>query len=280
MSRVSKILEREINNIQKMYLEENKTPKEIGEFYNAARYQVNYILQKYGVQKSVSEAKREYTINEHFFDKIDTQNKAYVLGFLYADGYNNRINNTVVLSLKRDDEEILLKIREAVGSNKPLYHHDYMHSDGVERHMSQLTFSSRQMCEQLEKWGMTQAKTFTIDFPNFLSDDLVSHFIRGYFDGDGCVSETKDLTRRAGVKCFITMMSSMQLCVHMQEYLLKNQDIDFKVNHPTGHSELNGIIRSSSKSNIIKFINYIYKDAELYMERKHSKCLEILKKIS
>ena len=280
MSCISEILEREINNIKRMYLDEHKSPKEIGEFYGAARHQVNYILQKYGIQRSISEVKRKYEINEHFFDKIDTRNKAYVLGFLYADGYNNRINNTIVLSLNRKDEEVLLKIRGAVDSNKPLYHHDYIHSDGVERHMSELTFASKHMCEQLEKWGMTQAKTFTIDFPDFLSDDLVSHFIRGYFDGDGCVSETKDLTRRPGVKCPITMMSSMQLCMHMQEYLLKNQNIDFKVNHPTGHSELNGIIRSSSKENIIKFINYIYKDADLYMKRKHSKCLEILKKIS
>lgn len=66
----------------------------------------------------------------------------------------------------------------------------------------------------------------------------------------------------------------------MQKYLNNKQNIDLKVNYPSGKKELNGIIRTKSKSNITKFINYIYKDANLYMERKHKKCLEILKKIN
>ena len=66
----------------------------------------------------------------------------------------------------------------------------------------------------------------------------------------------------------------------MRKYLSEKQNIDLKVNHPTGKKELNGIIRTKSKSNIIKFINYIYKDANLYMERKHKKCLDFLKEIN
>lgn len=281
MKSTSNFLEQEIENIKNMYLNENKTPKEIGEKYGVKRYQINYLLQKYDIQKTVSEAKRKYEINEHYFDEIDTPNKAYILGFLYADGYNNRINNTIVLSLNRKDEDTLLKIREEVGSDKPIYHHDYINkSDGIERHMSQLTFASKHMCEQLERFGVTQNKTFTIDFPNFLADELVSHFIRGYFDGDGCACEYKDETRKTGKRFSVSMMSSMQLCKNMQKYLSEKQDINLNVNHPTGHSELNGLIRTHSKQNLIKFINYIYKDANLYMERKHKKCLDFLKEIN
>jgi intein/homing endonuclease len=274
------ILEHEINNIKHMYLEENKTPKEIGEIYGVQRHRINYLLKKYGIQKTVSEAKRKYQINEHYFDKIDTPNKAYILGFLYADGYNNRINNTIILSLNRKDEDILLKIKEEVGSNKPIYHHNYINSsDGVERHMSELNFASKHMCEQLEKFGMIQNKTFTIDFPNFLPDELISHFIRGYFDGDGCACLSKDKSRNSGTAFQINIMSSMQLCLHMQEYLKNKQNISFQVNKPSGKKELNGLIRSKSKNDIKNFINYIYKNAELYMERKYNKCLQFLKEI-
>jgi len=65
------------------------------------------LLEKHRIQKSVSQAQRKYSLNENYFDEIDTSNKAYILGFLYADGYNNRINNTVVLSLFKQDREIL-----------------------------------------------------------------------------------------------------------------------------------------------------------------------------
>lgn len=281
MKTTSNFLEQEIENIKRMYLKENKTPMEIGDKYNVQRHKINYLLKKYNIQKSVSEAKRKYEINEHYFDEINTPNKAYILGFLYADGYNNRINNTIVLSLDRKDEDILLKIREEVGSNKPIYHHDYINqSDGIERHMSELNFASKHMCEQLERFGMIQNKTFEIDFPQFLSEELISHFIRGYFDGDGCACEYKDKTRKSGNAFCISMMSSIQLCKNMQKYLNNKQNIDLKVNYPSGKKELNGIIRTKSKSNITKFINYIYKDANLYMERKHKKCLEILKKIN
>ena len=66
----------------------------------------------------------------------------------------------------------------------------------------------------------------------------------------------------------------------MQEYLSTKHKIYFRVNHPFGKSELNGIIRSTSKEDIKNFINYIYKDANLYMERKYKKCLDFLKKIN
>ena len=281
MKQTSYFLEKEIDNIKKMYLEDNNTPKQIGEYYNVPRHKINYLLKKYNIQKTVSEAKRKYKINEHYFDKIDTSNKAYILGFLYADGYNNRINNTIVLSLNTKDEDILLKIRDELDSDKPLYHHTYINkSDEIERHMSELNFASKHMCEQLEKFGMIQNKTFSIDFPKFLSEELISHFIRGYFDGDGCACLFKDNTRKLGKSFQISMMSSIQLCEHMQEYLSNKQNIHFKVNHPCGKKEENGIIRSHSKEEIKKFINYIYKDADLYMERKYEKCLEILEKIN
>lgn len=145
-------------------------------------------------------------LNESYFDEIDTPNKAYILGFLYADGYNNRINNSIVLSLSKEDREILEKISKEVGSNKPLFESDYVNkNDGTERHMLILTMASKHMCEALEKWGLTQNKTFTITFPDFLREDLIPHFVRGYFDGDGCACSITDKGRS---RFQITLMSS------------------------------------------------------------------------
>lgn len=267
-------LEEHYLEIKEMYLEDNLTPSQIGERFNSKRYQVNYLLKKYGIQKSISESKRKYSLNENYFDEIDTPNKAYILGFLYADGYNNRINNSIVLSLAKEDREILEKISKEVGSNKPLFESNYINKeDGIERHMLILTMASKHMCESLEKWGLTQNKTFTITFPDFLSEELIPHFIRGYFDGDGCACDTKDNKRP---RFQITIMSSTQFCEGMKEYLEKH-NIHFHVNQPTQKSVKNKVIRSGSNKELPKFINLIYKDADLYLERKRNKCYTYLK---
>ena len=266
-------LEEYFSEIEKMYLEDDLTPSQIGEQFNSKRYQINYILKKHGIQKSISEAKRKYTLNESYFDEIDAPNKAYILGFLYADGYNNRINNSVVLSLSKEDREILEKISEEVGSNKPLFESDYINkNDGTERHMLILTMASKHMCESLEKWGLTQNKTFTITFPDFLKEDLIPHFIRGYFDGDGCACSTFDKGRP---KFQITLMSSTQFCNGLIDYL-ETQDIHFYINQPLRKSEKNKIVRSGSNKELPKFINLIYKDADLYLNRKRNKCYAYL----
>lgn len=266
-------LEEHFSEIEKMYLEDNLTPYQIGEKFNSKRYQINYILKKHGIQKSISESKRKYTLNESYFDEIDTPNKAYILGFLYADGYNNRINNSVVLSLSKEDREILEKISEEVGSNKPLFESDYVNkNDGTERHMLILTMASKHMCEALEKWGLTQNKTFTIDFPDFLREDLIPHFVRGYFDGDGCACSTTDKGRP---RFQITLMSSTQFCNGLVDYL-ETQNIHFHINQPLQKSEKNKVVRSGNNKELPKFINLIYKDADLYLNRKRNKCYAYL----
>ncbi len=262
-------LEEHFFEIKKMYLEDNMSPKEIGEKFNSKRYQINYLLEKHRIQKSVSQAQRKYSLNENYFDEIDTSNKAYILGFLYADGYNNRINNTVVLSLFKQDREILEQINQEVGSNKPLFESNYINKDdGVERHMLILAMASKHMCESLEKWGLTQNKTFTITFPDFLKEDLIPHFVRGYFDGDGCacISRRKD---NGKLDFQSTIMSSIGFCEGLIEYL-KKQDINFHIDIPKGQ-EKNRVVRSHSKKENKKFMDLIYKDADLYMERKYNK---------
>ena len=270
----SEELQKNFENIKKMYLEENKSSEEIATFYGVKRYKINYILKKNNIQKSFSESRRKYNLDINYFDEIDTPNKDYILGFLYADGYNNRINNTVVLSLKREDEEILEKINKELKNEKPIYRYDYINNyDGKERHMSEVIFASKHMCESLEKLGVIQNKTFTITFPNFLKENLYPHFIRGLFDGDGCASIYNDEDRE---RFMVSIMSTKALCDGMKDFL-KTQDINFNVNKACGKKDENALIRSGSNKENKKFMEYIYKDADLYMQRKYERFLTFFK---
>lgn len=270
----SEELQKNFENIKKMYLEENKSSEEIAAFYGVKRHKINYILKKNNIQKSFSESRRKYNLDINYFDEIDTPNKAYILGFLYADGYNNRINNTVVLSLKREDEEILEKINKELKNEKPIYRYDYINNyDGKERHMSEVIFASKHMCESLEKLGVIQNKTFTITFPNFLKENLYPHFIRGLFDGDGCASIYNDEDRE---RFMVSIMSTKALCDGMKDFL-KTQNINFNVNKVRGKKDENALIRSGSNKENKKFMEYIYKNADLYMQRKHEKFITFFK---
>src|SRR5690606_34041342 len=97
------------------------TGEDLAEYYNVSSVAVNALLRRYGYKaKSQSELQRKYNIDETFFDVIDTEEKAYFLGFLYADGYNNTDRNSVALSLKEDDKEILEILNNLLQPNKPL----------------------------------------------------------------------------------------------------------------------------------------------------------------
>ena len=95
--------------------------------------------------------------------------------------------------------------------------------------MLTLILSSKHMCESLEKYGLTQNKTFTITFPNFLNEKLIPHFIRGYFDGDGTTSVFKRKDN-GKVDCCISLMSSIQFCQGAKNFL-ETKNISMHINH-------------------------------------------------
>ena len=124
------------------------------------------------------------------------------------------------------------------------------------------------MSDTIEKWGLIPNKTFVLKFPDFLDENLYSHFIRGYFDGDGTACIYHDKTRE-NTRITAAIMSSIEFCDGLGEYL-KNIGINFHVNMASGH-ENNKVVRSSDPIEVKKFVDFIYKNADLYMKRKYNK---------
>ena len=111
--------------IEELYKTGKYTFKAISKIYNVNPSTIERYLAKIGYKaKSQSELQRKYPIVEDFFDKIDTEEKAYILGFLYADGYNDTNKNAVCISLKYDDVEILNTITKIIQPTKPLFYLD------------------------------------------------------------------------------------------------------------------------------------------------------------
>ena len=121
-----------------------------------------------------------YKVKHDYFSVIDCEEKAYWLGFLYADGYNAKTRNQVKLKLHDQDLHILEKFRDCLitGSGLPM---------NRDKNTLSIQLSSKQLCQDLHDLGCVQAKSLILQLPTFLNDELMRHFIRGYFDGDGSI---------------------------------------------------------------------------------------------
>ena len=141
---------------------------------------------------------KEYEIDETFFQSIEQENQAYILGFLYADGCNQIYENTRYVSMCQleQDKDILDKIKREMKFNNPDYVVEVQKSNNKIKYKLQIY--SRKISKDLEKLGVTANKSLTLQFPTFIPDSLMPHFIRGYFDGDGCVWEGKPKIDSAG----------------------------------------------------------------------------------
>lgn len=126
--------------------------------------------------------------NENYFEKIDSEDKAYFLGLICADGciINNEVTHRYQLTLKlhTKDENILKDFIKCIDGEMEIWKHG-------QREMVEVKLSGKKIINDLFKLGITSNKTFNIKYPK-LPNNLERHFLRGYFDGDGCIRINKD----------------------------------------------------------------------------------------
>src|SRR5574344_1663522 len=133
-----------------------------------------------------SKLKNRYTLNEDYFEKIDTEEKAYWLGYLYADGYigNDKINNIVLTSI--DIEHMSLFTKAIDLTIKPRLDENAGGFIGS-KPQARVNFSNKKMCKDLRRYGLFTKKSFEMETLPDINSSLLNHFIRGYFDGDGSI---------------------------------------------------------------------------------------------
>ena len=210
-----------------------------------------------------SHSHRKYKINEEYFDSIDNQNKAYILGLLYTDGAVVCINNHYCMRLKLQDRDmdILYKINNEIENERPLYFVNCSMLPNI-RNQYEIIIDNKHIVESLQRWGIVQNKTCIIGFPDFLSDDLVRHFIRGCFDGDGTISHNPK-EHSASITC------NGPLVLGIKDYLEKKLNIHFSVIDPHCKSESIRCISCRGGKQVKKLLEYLYEDANLYLNRKY-----------
>ena len=170
-----------------------KTGKQISSILNMDYSAVHKKLRKLSIH--LPNYHNQLKFNNLVFDTIDTEEKAYWLGFLYADGYVSSSKNAVELSLKESDKEHLEKFRGFLKCTEELTVKTGKAScNGKEFKRARLCLYNKHFHDTLVNLGCIPNKSLVLQFPSlniFSKENLVIPFIRGYVDGDGCLSFTR-----------------------------------------------------------------------------------------
>ena len=157
-------------------------------------------------------------------------------------------------------------IRNEINSERPLEFLDYSNKhDGGYHYKNQyrLLMFSRHMCETLKNKGMPQNKSLILKWPTFLRDDLYSHFLRGYIDGDGYIQPHK------WEHC-VDFISTYDFCRQAQIYIENKLGIKCRLDEASCHNGVTTYLYIRYREQVKLFLDYIYQDAELYLERKYN----------
>ena len=262
-----KILYSEYNKIAELY-NSGVSQESIKKIYNCGQTAITTVLHKQGIElRDDSHKKRKYLLNENYFDNIDTSNKAYTLGLFYADGCNYMTNNNIFIELQELDKDILEKINADMQSDRNLKINK-LHDKNIHWQNSyRLCITNKHMSEQLFMLGVVPRKSLILKFPNFIPDCFLRDFIRGYFDGDGCIEWNKSK--------FLTVASTSEFCNSLKQILFLKLNIHSSVVNTANKSSNTKILEICGKKQIIQFLDYIYDNSELHIDRKYNHYLQI-----
>lgn len=201
-------------------------------------------------------------LDENFFNIIDTQEKAYILGFILGDGIVSH-NKGISISLAEKDIQILEDIADAMGARKYLYHTRKVVS--TEQNKIHLPLQRMNLTKDIVKQGVPYSPKSSIEpFIELQNKNLQWHFIRGMFDADGCI---RVYQRGKYKKYKFCITSSKMFCEGFKTFIENEFKITLPlkcIQHPKGCY----VIEFSSKLMISLLKNKLYENATIYLKRK------------
>lgn len=232
--------------------------RDIAKKYSVSVKKISNVLNK----NNINRRRSKYSLNELYFNEIDTREKAYFLGLLFADG---GIYKTVTtLTLQQEDKYIIDKFNKALSSNRELY----FLKRPDRKDCYSLVISNKKLSQALIANGCMENKSFKIRLPE-IKKDFLFDFIRGYFDGDGYFHLDKRKVNGGGTWALV---SNKSFCRDIQ-LLLANLNIKSAVYQNSSRHKDMAEIRVGNYHDIKNIFKLMYKDTDLYLTRKYEKML-------
>lgn len=259
-----KILEKDYNN--------GLSLQQLGKKYGWNHTWIHKMFKRNNIPlRSLSSSHIQHSGNYDFFAQIDNEAKAYFLGFLYADG--SITHNSMKLTLHKKDLHILNDFKKAINSS-----HQLINDRGYIR----FSIGNKKLYQDLLKQGCGHKKSLILKFPtlNQVPEYLLNHFVRGFFDGDGCITYGIK-TKYKYVHWKVSFISTIPFNKILRKIL--GNKADKSISNLTLSQEKDNIkmcyldISGICKEKLQSIYAYLYKDAHFFLKRKHNKFQEILK---
>lgn len=228
------------------------------------------LLLEMGITIRTAEQTRAKKKNINYFD-IESENMAWILGFLASDGTISKTRNTIKIGLSIKDKEILERIRQELQLENEIY--EYTTNKGFD--VVELAWNCQKHKQALATYGILPSKTFYLTPPNKLNKKFQKDYLRGYFDGDGSVSYNSS---NKAISFSITS-GTKEILEWIINFLYEEYNIP-KVNiYET--KRLNTSYYFNYSINATKQIYHILyddlKEDSLYLKRKYIKYTELIK---
>ena len=190
LTSINKLSEDIQNQIIEAY-RNNMSLREIEKQFGATRATVSKFLEKQGIKTTKGNHYRKYFHDIAFFEDINTEEKAYWLGFMYADGYivnnENRYGEDCFgITLAEDSIDSIQKFKSSLKATNPIRYDDSKNG----QRQAKLVCCSQKTVNDLINQGVFKEKSLILKPPERVPEELIRHFIRGFFDGDGSLTKS------------------------------------------------------------------------------------------
>ena len=258
-----KLTEEQEKELCKKYNTNKVSITEISNMFGVCKRSVFNVLSRNGVRPTHS-----YEYNKSVFSNELTEEKAYWVGFLMADGcvVKDRLGRkTVSVQLQSQDKHHLEKLRAFICPKKPIYEKIYYHKKFKKTFSScTLSFSGDDIRNDLIGYGVVCRKSTS----EFALKDINNnrHFWRGVIDGDGSVCEYKEKSRKTHTQ-EISLYGSKQLLEQFISFINLNIFETKRIPNKKNSGNCYQVHFTSKKARIL--VDYFYSNCNIYLDRKY-----------
>lgn len=259
--------------IDEKYWNEQLSINQIAVLYPCSYTSMHRWMEKYCIgRRDMNDARRlrgggnsiKYEINETIFEKCDSPEKAYWIGFIMADGcvsISHRGEYLLVIRLKNGDKNHLEKFRQFLSVNIPIKERWITGGNAKPRKDASISISRKKIVDSLKQYGIVPRKTGKEQIKN-IPQEYHSDFIRGYFDGDGCLLRAK----KTGQLSLQIACASKLFIQSIQEILIKHCNLlKTKLPHRSNCYKLT----YGGNLQVPRIFNYLLQNSDVKLERKY-----------
>lgn len=227
---------------------------------------------------------RKYHCNSNTFNKIDTEEKAYWLGFIYADGYislnGGEGSKMLGIAISDKDKEHLVKFKRFMNSTSPIYTYDTSKTSFGDFKFSRIVIRDNELCNDLINLGVTMSKTNILKFPHdIIPKGNMKDFIRGYFDGDGSLSFYLSKSKNFN-EYKVKWCGTEEMLTSIHSYLPTNR-VKMPALYVRNKDSLAGNFQVDYGGNIQvgRILDYMYEGSTVYLDRKFERYQKYIEEI-